>query len=179
MLILKIDEEGRETWRRAIGAPDRAEVNHGLIVRPDGRIVALGYTASAGAEEHDLMAVTLTAEGEPLQRSVFGGAQDDRAIGAKLDAWGRIWVIGYTKSAGDGDWDAILAVVDEAGRFEPGVTILSGHADDNGAAVLPLANGDLLVGGYSASIGDGGSDAFVMRISAPNPRRDDARFQLR
>ena len=179
LLILKVDEEGRETWRRVIGTPDSAEVNHGLVVRPDGRIVALGYIASAGAEEHDLMAVTLSAEGEPLQRSVFGGAQDDRAINARLDASGRIWVIGYTKSAGDGDWDAILATVDEGGRFQPGVTILSGPSDDNGAAVLPLANGDLLVGGYSASIGDGGSDAFIMRISAPDPSANDARFRLR
>jgi hypothetical protein len=162
-----------------LGAPDSAEVNHGLVVRPDGRIVAPGDIAKAGAEEHDLLVVTLSAEGEPLQRSVFGGAQDDRAINARLDASGRIWVIGYTKSAGDGDWDAILTAVDEAGRFEPGVTILSGPSDDNGAAVLPLASGDLLVGGYSASVGDGGSDAFIMRISAPDPSAHDARFRLR
>jgi hypothetical protein len=179
LLIQRVDDDGRETWRRAVGVPDRDEVNHGVVVRPDGRIVALGYTAKAGAEEHDLLAVTLSPGGETLEESVFGGAQDDRAIGARLDASGRIWVIGYTKSTGRSDWDVILAAVDEKGRFEPGVTIVSGPADDNGAAVLPLENGDLLLGGYSASVGDGGSDAFVMRVSAPDPRREDARFRLR
>src|SRR5262249_22289837 len=154
MLVMKIDNDGRELWRRAVGAPGTSDVNHGLVVRQDGRIVVFGYSQSWGAVDNDLLAVTLSPDGDEISHSVFGGAGDDRPILARIGADDRIWVVGYTKSAGAGDWDVIVAAVEADGKFAPGVALLSGPRDDNGAAILPLANGDLLVGGYSASLGD-------------------------
>jgi hypothetical protein len=177
MLLLKIDADGDEIWRRTVGAETSADINHGLVVRPDGRIVAVGYTASWGAEGYDLFAVTLSAHGDVLQRSLFGGAGDDRAIGARLDRDGRVWLVGYTRSAGD--WDVIVAALDASGRFLPGAAILAGAADDNGACILPLPDGDLLVGGYSASLGPGGQDAFVLRMAPPDLHRAHPLFTVR
>jgi len=179
VLLLKVDSDGREIWRRLIGAENSADVNHALVVRPDGRIVALGYTRSWGAIDYDLFAVTLNGAGETLTRSVFGGAGDDRPIGARLDPEGRIWTIGYTRSAGAGDWDVLLASVDPQGRFDPGATIFAGPADDNGTAVHPLANGDILIAGYSSSLPGGAQDAFLARIRRPDPARADPRFSVR
>lgn len=179
VLVMKVDADGRELWRRVVGAPVTSDVNHGLVVRSDGRIVVVGYTQSWGAVGNDIFAMTLSREGEVLSHSVIGGAGDDHAILARADQEGRIWVVGYTKSAGDGDWDVILAALDDGGAFAPGAAIISGAADDNGAAILPLPGGDLLVGGYSASFGSGHADAFLMRIARPDLSQPDPRFTVR
>jgi hypothetical protein len=179
LLLLKIDADGNEIWRRVVGASGSADVNHGLVVRPDGRIVAVGYTASWGAQSYDLFAMTFTPEGELIERSVFGGAEDDRPIGAKLDANGQVWLVGYTRSAGVGDWDVIISALDSSGRFLPGAAILSGPQDDNGAAILPLHGGDLLVGGYSMSLSDQREDAFILRLARPDLSQPHPRFARR
>lgn len=167
MLVLKVDAEGRELWRRTVGTPTGRDVNHGLVVRPDGRIVVVGYSQSWGSRDNDILAATLSPSGEIIRRELLGGAADDRPILAKLDALGRVWIVGYTKSAGAGGWDVIVARLDAQGSFDGGAITLGGASDDNGTAIRPLADGSLLVAGYSP-LGQGGEDAFVARITVPD-----------
>ena len=42
---------------------------------------------------------------------------------------------------------------------------LGAAGDDNGTAVRPLADGSVLIAGYSDALGGGGEDAFVARIA--------------
>jgi len=178
LLVLKIDAQGNELWRKTIGTPGVVDNNHGLVVLPDRRIVVVGYTASWGARSNDMLAALLSPAGELQKVETFGGADDDRAILARADDEGRVWIVGYTKSAGAGGWDIIVTRLDKDGSFEGGVTTLGTDKDDNGAAIRPLADGSLLIGGYSRSFGHGGEDAFIARISAPRwnkPHPDFAR----
>ncbi|MGE0594830.1 MAG: hypothetical protein AB7P07_00565 [Hyphomonadaceae bacterium] len=180
LLVLKFDGAGNEIWRRIIGAPVTADINHGLAVRADGSIIAIGYTQSWGARDRDFFAVTLAPDGTLLNRAVFGGEGDDRPISVRIGPDGRAWLIGYTRSANArGDWDVIVAALATQGAFEPGIAILAGPADDNGAAIQPLPDGDLLIGGYSASSSGADADGFVMRIAPPELARADPRFSQR
>jgi hypothetical protein len=167
ILVIKIDARGREIWRRTIGARGTDDINHGLVVLPSGRIVVPGYTASWGARERDFMAATLDRDGNIQRLETYGGPGDDHVILAKPDATGRVWMIGYSKSAGAGGWEIMIAALDARGSFQDGVLLLGGSRDDNGAAIRPLADGDLLIGGYSDTLGNGPADAFVARLSAP------------
>lgn len=83
ILVLKIDARGNELWRRTIGTRGHDDVNHGLVVMPDGRIVVPGYTQSWGAGERDFMAAVLDRSGNTQSLSVYGGPGDDRVILAK------------------------------------------------------------------------------------------------
>ena len=168
ILVLKVDDAGRELWRRTIGRPGTDDVNHGLVVLPDGRIVVVGYTQSWGAGDRDALAAVLDPDGNVLRLSTYGGPGDDRAILAKADARGQVWIVGYTKSAGAGEWDVMLTQLDASGSFRDGLVLLGGPRDDNGTAVRPLADGGALVGGYSRNLGGGGEDAFVARLTAPD-----------
>jgi len=179
LMVMKIDAEGKEVWRKTIGTPGLVDNNHGLVVLPDRRIVVVGYTASWGSRSNDMLAAVLSPSGEVLNVEAFGGADDDRAILARADERGRVWVIGYTKSAGAGGWDVIVTRLDRNGSFEGGVTTLGSDKDDNGTAIRPLPDGSLLVGGYSASFGHGREDAFLARISAPNWSRPHPSFARR
>lgn len=166
ILVMKVDAEGRELWRRVVGAPETDDINHGLVVFPDGRIVVAGYTQSWGAGGRDFMAAVLSSAGATVSIETIGGRGDDRAMLAKADAEGRVWIVGHTDSAGAGGMDAMAALLGADGRFAKEVLLVGGPGDDVGAAVRPLPHGDLLLGGHGESFGGGASDGFVMRLDA-------------
>lgn len=177
MFAMKVDAEGRELWRQRAGTPDWDEVNHGLVLRPDGRIVLAGYTHKRGGETNDLVAATLSPTGEVERIERFGGPGDDRAILAKADGQGRVWIVGHSGSAGAGGQDLLLARLDSQGSFEPSAITIGGPADDHGTALLPLADGSILLAGYSRGLGEGGEDAFVLRLTRPAFDRPNAAFK--
>lgn len=168
MFAMKLDREGHLIWRKRAGTPDWDEINHGLVVRPDGSIVLVGYTHRRGAQSNDLVAASLSSSGEVERIERFGGKSDDRAILAKADAAGQVWIVGHTDSAGAGGTDVLLARLDSDGHFEPAALTIGSSADDHGTAVLPLADGSLLLAGYSRGLGGGGQDGFALRMSKPD-----------
>lgn len=167
LFAMKLDREGQMLWRKRAGTPDWDEVNHGLVVRPDGAIVLVGYTHRRGEESNDLVAASLSPSGEVERIERFGGKGDDRAILAKSDAQGRVWIVGHTASAGAGGTDLLLARLDSKGRFEAAALTIGSSVDDHGTALLPLADGSLLLAGYSRGLGGGGQDGFALRLSKP------------
>lgn len=177
MFAMKVDAEGRELWRRRVGTAEWDEINHGLVVRADGSIVLAGYTHRRGEESNDLVAATLSPDGEVQRIERFGGSGDDRAILAKADKAGRIWIVGHSSSAGTGGSDLLLARLDREGRFEPAAVTIGGPKDEHGTALLPLADGSLLLAGYSRGIGAGGEDAFVLKLTRPNWTRANPAFR--
>ena len=169
MFAMKVADDGRELWRKRAGTVDWNEINHGLVVRPNGEIVLVGYTNKGGGA-NDVVTATLASNGEVIRLERWGGASDDRAILARAGADGRVWIVGHTASAGAGGDDAVITSLGKDGSFEGVATLIGGAADDRGTAVLPLADGSLVIAGYSRSLGPGGEDAFVGRLSAPAGR---------
>jgi hypothetical protein len=138
----------------------------------------VGYVKSWGSRDNDLLAATFSADGKLINRSLLGGAGDDRPILIKADPAGRPWVVGYTKSAGKGDWDIIVARLDERGHFMPGVLTMGGPRDDEGTAIRPLADGSAIVAGYRAAEGSG-EDAVIVRISPGDWSKPNPAFERR
>jgi hypothetical protein len=157
MFILKVDADGRELWRKRIGTPDWDEINHAVIVRPDGTIVLTGYTNRHGEDSHDWVAATVTAQGELVRLERFGGPGDDRSISAELAADGIVWIVGHTESAGAGGTDLMVASLDSLGAFTGTAATIGGLLDDHGTSILPLTGGDLLIAGYSRNLGQPGA----------------------
>jgi uncharacterized delta-60 repeat protein len=175
ILVMKVDAEGRETWRRTIGAADKEDTNHGLALLPDGRIVVTGYSKSWDARDNDVLAAVLSAAGEIERIDMIGGADDDRPITPKTDSRGTVWIVGYTKSAGAGGWDVLVVSYDPRKGFGDVFATFGGGADDNGTAIQPLPDGSLLVAGYSKNLSTPSPDAFVMRVAPfKNPKLPQA-----
>lgn len=167
VLVARFDTEGREVWRKVIGERGTLDVPHSLCLHSDGRIQITGYTESWGSREHDLLAITLSPDGEIVRQEVFGGPGDDRAMVSGIDNQDRTWITGYSKSAGAGGYDIFIARLDKDGGFEEKFATIGGPGDDNGTVIRPLDDGTLLLGAYSANLGQGGQDAVVMRIAEP------------
>jgi len=167
MFVLKIDAEGRELWRKRVGTSDWDEINHGIVVRPDGTIVLIGYTNPHGSDLHDWVAATLSPSGDLVRLERLGGPKDERATSARLDDQGVIWMIGHSESTGQGGTDMLLSSIDAHGAFTGVATTVGGIQDDMGTAVLPLGRDGILVAGYSRNLGRGGQDAFIARLTVP------------
>jgi hypothetical protein len=148
-------------------------------VRPDGRILVVGYSKSWGARDNDILAATLSPDGQVVKQELYGGADDDRPILLKLGQDGRAWIVGYTKSGSAGGWDMIVTGLDEGGSFEDRALTIGGPGDDNGTAILPLADGSLLAAGYSARQGSNDQDALLMHIARPAWTRPHPAFARR
>jgi hypothetical protein len=165
ILTLKVDARGGESWRRVVGGPGN-DPNHGLQVLADGRILVVGYAQSWGSRVHDLVALTYSPSGELLRHEVMGGAGDDRAMAALPDGAGGTLIVGYTTSAGSGDWDVMVARVGADGRFVPWIGAIGGAGNDHAYGGLVLPGGDLLAVGYTGPSPDGTPlpDLLALRI---------------
>lgn len=173
MFVMKVDGDGRELWRKRVGTPEWEEINHGLIVRPGGGIVLVGYAHVRGSEANDLIAVTLDRDGNVLRFERFGGDGDDRVRLPKLAADGRIWIAGHSDSAGAGKTDALVVALDRDGGFTNQAILVGGAGDDIGTAALPMPDGSLMIAGYRGTPGSG-EDSFLAAIRpspspSPNP----------
>ena len=127
----------------------------------------IGYTNPHGSELHDWVAATLTPSGDVVRLERLGGPKDERAISARLDDRGTIWMTGHSESIGQGGTDMLLAPIDSKGSFTGLATTVGGIQDDMGTAVLPLGEEAILVAGYSRNLGHGGQDAFIARLTRP------------
>jgi hypothetical protein len=168
MFLIRTDSDGRELWRKRVGTPDWDEINHGLVVRPDGRAVLIGYAHPVGGETNDLVAATLDRDGTLLRLERFGGSGDERARLAKLASDGSIWIAGHSGSGGAGGSDALIVALDRDGGFTNQAVLIGTAANDIGTAVLPMPDGSLMLAGYSETRGSG-EDAFVAGL-VPNPQ---------
>lgn len=173
MFVIRTDGEGRELWRKRVGTPDWEDINHGLVVRPDGRIVLVGYAHPTGGEANDLIAATLDRDGTLLHFERFGGSGDERARLPKLASDGRIWIAGHSDSAGAGGSDALIVALDRDGAFIDRVILVGGPGNDIGTAALPMPEGSLILSGYRDTPGSN-EDSFVAGIVPkasvePNP----------
>jgi len=171
MFVIRTDGEGRELWRKRVGTPDWEDINHGLVIRPDGRIVLVGYAHPTGGEANDLIAATLNRNGDLLRFERFGGSGDERARLPKLAGDGRIWIAGHSDSAGAGGSDALLVALDRDGAFTDQAILVGGSSDDVGTAALPMPDGSLILAGYRDTA-ESEEDWFIAAIrpgSSPKP----------
>ncbi len=99
--VALFDTRGRATvWSRQLGgsADDRLL---GAAVLPDGRIVAVGDSASSSCRTgmgQDGWVVVLSDEGVPLRNFCLGGRDNEAIRGVTVDVAGDIWITGVTSS---------------------------------------------------------------------------------
>ncbi|HKQ98099.1 MAG TPA: hypothetical protein VJV75_09515 [Candidatus Polarisedimenticolia bacterium] len=176
-LIMKTDANGALLWRKVV-AGEKADIPHYLHLLPGGKILVVGYGASWGARDNDLLAITLAQDGTILHQEMYGGPGDDRGMTSAVDRDGHSLLVGYTQSAGAGDWDIILARLSPEGAFESMVTYGTAMVD-RGTAVAQLSDGSLLLGAYYSGTKTAGLDGLVMRVDRPKWPKKPAGFAAR
>lgn len=155
-------QQGLPTWTRTYGGSKNDQAAHAISVRGGGYLM-VGRTFSKGAGSSDGWAVRLDEEGKVLWERTYGGTGLD-ALTTVIEASRKgYYVAGVTNSKGQGGVDGWVLRLDEKGEILWEQT-LGGKLNDAIAASALMADGSVLLAGYTRSQGAGKRDAWFVKV---------------
>ena len=157
------NDDGRIIWQRTYGGNNLDSITD-LAVTLQGQIIAVGYTWSFGSGDSDVWVLFLDEDGNVIWQKTYGGGGIDVATVVGITDSNGIIVGGYTGSFGNGEMDAWVLKLTEAGNIVWQKTY-GGNRWDDVLAVLPLDSGDILIAGRTYSFGTGNEDGWVIKVN--------------
>ena len=152
------------TWIRTFEGPDYGAF-FDIVLTQDGNILAVGTTNHLHVPPYsgDAIFMKLTLEGDVLWERTWGGGGYEQAMSVALAEDGGCYIFGETDSYGAGGRDFFLLKIAEDGSEDWFKTY--GRARREWPfGMLHLSNGELLVYGFTESIG-GGRDEYAIRVA--------------
>ncbi|MGB1448913.1 MAG: hypothetical protein ACPG8F_03650 [Flavobacteriaceae bacterium] len=159
--VIKLDQNGRLIWERSFGGGQYDAAN-AVVLDQEENIYVVGNSFS---EDHDLSSpmgssdiwlIGLTQEGELLSESSYGGTAFDVGRDLAFDHEDTLWLVGYSQSddldfsTNAGDNDVAVLQLDK-NHFPIQHFNLGGSGQDLAHALLPRANGQIIVVGSTES----------------------------
>jgi hypothetical protein len=137
------------------------------IVLTNGLLVA-GSTTSFGAQAKDVYISKIDFSGNILWSKMIGGFDDDEIYSIVKTSDKNYVLTGYTKSstpAGMDNYNALIMKIDSSGNLL-WAKVYGGMNPDCGLSVIEAKNKDIIVSGFTSSIGAGSSDMLLMRTDS-------------
>jgi hypothetical protein len=126
--LVKVDAFGEEQWQCVSGGVSQ-DGGYQVIPCEEGGFLAVGWTVSYSPPFGDVYLVKVGDGGAVEWARKFGGEGGDRALGIADGSVDQIFITGYTRSVGDGDYDLMimhLANLDAAGTGDSGGSLPGG-----------------------------------------------------
>ncbi|QOR71368.1 esterase family protein [Ruania alkalisoli] len=186
--VAQYDEDGAQTWIRAVASPENDMVS-GLLTLADQTVLAVGHSRGTIGAHHlgdnDIVVQALDQDGQVLWTTQTGTTTDDRGVSAVAGPGGGATILATTYGAiGEphGGVDVAAIPLDAAGT--PGAALQLGSVERDGAdewdeANLFAAPGSagawltgLTFGGVDGQANAGAGDVFVTTLpvtSDPGP----------
>jgi hypothetical protein len=161
--VVKFDSSGAVLWQKKYGGDER-DYAQDIIQTSDGGYIVVGSTESFGAGDEDAWILKLGGTGDVHWQKSIGGTIDDRfnAIQPTID--GAYIIAGETESFGVwGNEDTWLVKIDGSGNLLWQKTY-GDIRDETGRSIEQLLNGTFLVAGQTRSFGNGGRQAFLLKL---------------
>ncbi|MEM4293467.1 MAG: hypothetical protein QXJ27_04800 [Thermoplasmata archaeon] len=159
--LVKIDANGNIVWNRTFGGGG-CDGAYDVVETDDGCFVLFGYTGSFGGGRNFWM-IKINESGEIVREKKFGGPGDDYGYGITRTSDGGFILTGSTASADVGIPDAWIIKTDADGNMVWNRTF-GGSEIDVAHDAVETQDGGIVVTGYTESYGNGGSDAFIIKI---------------
>jgi outer membrane protein assembly factor BamB len=153
-----------DTWIRTFEGPNYGAL-FDLVLTKDGNVLAVGTTNHLHVPPYsgDALLMKLTLEGDLLWERTWGGDGYEQAFSVVLAEDGGYYVFGETDSYGAGDRDFFLLKIAQDGSEEWFKTYGRAHREWP-YGMLRLSNGDLLIYGFTETVGSG-RDQYALRLS--------------
>ena len=116
-LLLKFDSSGNLLWQRTWGRNGETEWGTSVAVDSSDNIYATGWASNPAPRHEDLFLLKLDTSGNLLWQRTWGGEGVQEGLGVAVDASGRIYASGTTRSGRDGPRDAFLLEIDSSGSM--------------------------------------------------------------
>ncbi|MDX1379278.1 MAG: PQQ-binding-like beta-propeller repeat protein, partial [Anaerolineales bacterium] len=155
--FVRINEDGRELWRRTITG-DRFDVAHDVLILNDGGFVISGYTSSFSPGDRDGFFMRLDSRGRMLWVKTYdSGSGDDRVLHVAQTHDGGFAMIGFTNG------NLVVWRVDANGE------LMWSHSDggmntDVGKDIIVARDGSIVVVGGNRSENPPHDDIILLVI---------------
>ena len=166
--LIKTDSAGNLQWQKTFGG---IWYDWGYSVQQTrgGGFIIAGTTASFGGGSYDVYLVKTNPAGDMRWQKTFGGSNLDEARSVQ-QAKGGFIIAGFTKSFGEGSWDAYLIKTNPAGNMRWQKTF-GGVGEDYGCSVKRTTDGGFVITGLTTSFGEVNGDVYLVKTdSAGNLR---------
>jgi predicted secreted protein len=163
--LIKTDAAGTMQWNKTYGGAG-ADNGYQIVKATDGGFTLLGVTASFGAGGSDVWLIKTDAAGIMQWNKTYGGSTYDGGMAVVQTPDGGYTVAALTNSFGAGGMDAWLIRTDASGNMQWNRTYGGSATDYALHMVQTTVDGGYIVAGYTASIGAGGQDAWLIRTDA-------------
>ena len=202
--VVKLNASGKVIWLSYFGS-DGEEDGRAIFLDSAGSIHIVGPTSSANLVTTpnalqnkpnggiDIFIASFSNDGKIIYSTYFGGRDDDIGMGITLDARGRRYITGATKSNNFPTLnpltpkpvvnnDAFVTVLNPEGNKLEFSSVLGGSLEDSGIGIGLAPDGEVIIAGQTNSsdlpVGSnaaqktfaGGVDAFVAKLNITKPQ---------
>ena len=160
ILLIKTDRNGRLVWNKTYGSPG-SEYARGLIVVDDGYVI-VGDKKSL-TTYWDIYLMKTDLDGNFLWSRTYGGDSGDagRSVQQTLDGG---YIIGGETESFTASKDIYLIKTDSKGRIQWEKNF-GGPDYDRTRSLIVDSDGNYVLTGKTSSIGAGGYDALLMKVT--------------
>ncbi len=162
--LIKTDSAGVGQWQLTSGGTG-TDGSYSVQQTADGGYITAGFKYSP-ATNYDMYVIKVDPAGVAQWKKSFGGAARDYGMSVQQTTDGGYIVTGYTYSYGEGESDLWLIKLDSKGNQLWNRTF-GGPATDDGRCVREIAVGQYIVTGYTASLGAGERDIWLIKALSP------------
>jgi len=166
--MIKTDANGNAEWYKTFGGPKGdASYSRNCYQTSDGGYIINGNTKNYGAGSDDLWLIKTDSSGNMEWNKTYGGTKSEvtwSMCNTNDGGYAIIATTNYGGFSGTKD-DALLIKTDNDGNAEWSETY-GGSNRDRGYYVSQTNDGGYIISGRTESIGAGGSDGWIMKISS-------------
>lgn len=163
MYVIRTNKMGDTLWTKTYGGADW-DFGFSIDITSDGGYIVAGGTYSSGNGNEDMYLVKLNSNGDTLWTKTYGGTNEDEAKSVKQTSDGGYILAGYTKSYGDINGDIYIVKTTLTGDTS-WTKKIGGLNADEAADIIEAANGEFVLVGGTKSLGVGGYDCQIARLS--------------
>jgi len=162
--ILKLAPDGEIEWQKTYGG-SRSDSASSIQQTNDGGYIVAGKTESFGAEYNDIWVLKLSSAGDIDWQKTYGGSGSDGASSIQQTSDGGYIVAGEIGSFGARDKDIWILKLSSTGAIEWQRTY-GGSEWETDPSIKQTNDGGYIVVGHTESIGVGGADIWVLKLSS-------------
>ncbi|PCJ85350.1 MAG: hypothetical protein COA57_07735 [Flavobacteriales bacterium] len=159
--LIRTNAKGDTLWTKVFGG-NGIEEGRSVQETTDGGYVITGATNSFGAGDYDIYLIRTDNEGEMVWTKTFGGSGTEKGYSVFETEDKGFVIAGNTESYGMGGSDIYL-IRTGANGIEFWSKTYGGKNDEYGHSVQQIADGGVIIAGYTNSKGAGGKDVYLVR----------------